>query len=273
MQTVTRRTSTTQQQFSRHNSATALSLTGAGHDEFKAASPWKRRFTLIELLIVVAIIAILISMLLPALRQAKEAAKLTVCLKNYKTKGTAFFGYAANENRLFPVMDDGTAATSTYLGTEQFGRTMLEYGMLANNPDDPNDLSGYYTDFKAPLTSPWVCPKQTNVMLFYQATSSIMFNIVGANVVIDPMASRYLETTPPVRKVSDPVGVLAAKTVRSQGVGAFRQLGEHSRGKTPHVFSDGSVQAIPYAEFTSAPTYNMWGMGYDNWMWFWQSMP
>jgi prepilin-type N-terminal cleavage/methylation domain-containing protein/prepilin-type processing-associated H-X9-DG protein len=57
-------------------------------------------FTLIELLVVVGIIAVLISLLLPALGQAREQAKRTVCLSNLKQGGHALLMYA-NENRGF----------------------------------------------------------------------------------------------------------------------------------------------------------------------------
>lgn len=54
----------------------------------------KSAFTLIELLVVVSIIALLISILLPALSKAKESAKTVVCSANLNQCGMAMIMYA-----------------------------------------------------------------------------------------------------------------------------------------------------------------------------------
>ncbi len=69
-------------------------------------------FTLVELLVVVAIIAILTAMLLPALRRAKENAKTAVCLSNLRQVGLAIHSFAVDNDGLLPRANVDTNYTT-----------------------------------------------------------------------------------------------------------------------------------------------------------------
>lgn len=67
----------------------------------------RKYFTLIELLTVIAIIAILASLLLPALNNAKEMGRRTICTSNLKQLGIAIGFYVDDYNSYYPLGRSG----------------------------------------------------------------------------------------------------------------------------------------------------------------------
>ncbi len=69
----------------------------------RRAPAGRRGFTLVELLVVVAIIALLVSILLPSLGRAKEQARMVSCMSNLRGLHLAFAYYTAENNNWWPA--------------------------------------------------------------------------------------------------------------------------------------------------------------------------
>jgi len=81
----------------------------------------RRAFTLIELLVVVAIIALLISILLPALHKAKAQARLDICMSNMRQLAIGWLSYAGESGGFLP------GSTFDYV-QERAGRRDYDHG-------------------------------------------------------------------------------------------------------------------------------------------------
>lgn len=108
-----------------------------------ACRGWPGAFTLLELLVVVAIIGLLAALLLPVVSRAREAGKATACVSNLRQIGLAIQLYTQDYHNRLPIMRDqpaGAPATNEPAGPERVLAPYLGNTHVLRCPSDAKDL-------------------------------------------------------------------------------------------------------------------------------------
>jgi prepilin-type N-terminal cleavage/methylation domain-containing protein/prepilin-type processing-associated H-X9-DG protein len=108
---------------------------------------FRTAFTLVELLVVIAVIAILMSLLIPAVQKVRSAASDTQCLNNLKQIGIAAANYDSLKKSLPPGMDDSAVGCLVYLMPN------LGYDNVYASFQRSNGSAYYFNSANIPLPS------------------------------------------------------------------------------------------------------------------------
>ena len=104
----------------------------------------RRAFTLIEVLVVVAIIALLLAVLLPSLSKAREMAKVNACKANLHDFGLAIQMYISENDPYLPLVP--------YIGSS----------IYTDNPPADDNLFVLYLKKMTPNVNSFACPGTTH---------------------------------------------------------------------------------------------------------------
>lgn len=102
-------------------------------------------FTLIELLVVVAIIALLMSILLPVLGRARASAKIGVCASNLRQLGLGVASYANANKSMIPIgpkYENGFSINDGATRPVQFPE-IASNQIWVGKPKNPTDIRAY----------------------------------------------------------------------------------------------------------------------------------
>ncbi|HVJ66691.1 MAG TPA: DUF1559 domain-containing protein [Caulifigura sp.] len=207
-----------------------------------------RGMTLIELLVVIAILSLLIALLLPAVQQAREAARRTQCRNNLKQIGLALHNYHDSHNT-FPM---GYCARMTYVD----GAADTSPGWSWAAYILPQlDQSSLYNQFNWSAAPSAIGAVQKNVPVYLcptDLTQSDPFNVPDDNgvTVLKAAASSY-------------AGVCGSDSVSPESKIGDGSLFRNSSVRIADI-TDGSTQTIIVGERMFCIARGVWAAAVNN---------
>ena len=251
-------------------------------------------FSLVELLVVVAIIAILAGMILPALTRARRHSKITVCLSNLHQFSVASEMFAADNNGLIPMGLGGHKMAREFvcpsMSDEQILQEMLNRPLypyikpsdvFACPEDKGEDFSPDYINFAPSLYYAFGCSYRVNGGAWKYTRHPVAGTLAGKrfSAVVNPAKYIFIHE-PPARPAWKPIGTLCdghsvefryyfhwhfftGKTTITQ----TELRHDRQRFISPILFVDGHAGQFDFTKaLTSDPQYPIEET--KDWMWY-----
>jgi prepilin-type N-terminal cleavage/methylation domain-containing protein/prepilin-type processing-associated H-X9-DG protein len=201
----------------------------------------KRAFTLVELLVVMAIIAILGALMLPALARAKANTRATCCLGNLRQWGQALHLYASANNGSLPRDGFGTPTQPAHFESGWYIQLPEVMGL------PPYRNMAWRTNAAVePGRSIWICPanprRSNSNALFHYCENQ---NVNGAGADARP---RKIYS---IRIPGSVIYLFDTKNLPAVGGWTFAHTNLHNRG-AHFLFLDGRAARFKSTAYRDA---------------------
>jgi prepilin-type N-terminal cleavage/methylation domain-containing protein/prepilin-type processing-associated H-X9-DG protein len=218
----------------------------------------KRGFTLVELLVVVAVIALLAALLFPALAGARDKARQATCVSNLKQIGLAAALYIQDYDEHYPLGHSPTSDPITRADDNGYEMHFIDLmrPYIKNNRNEgvwrcPNDRSRLFDEYKSDTTT------KKEFRVSYSINAWFEYGAPVAEVAEPARKVYVLESTDDDHfhwwelgrsKVNDPIPPL--EQLPQKELMTQVAMTRHNGG-AEYLFADGHVK---WAQFAS-----MWG--------------
>jgi prepilin-type N-terminal cleavage/methylation domain-containing protein/prepilin-type processing-associated H-X9-DG protein len=206
-------------------------------------------FTLVELLVVISIIGILATLAIPAASRWAEAGKSSKCISNLRQCGVAMRAYAADNNGVIVMIQNGTPQAS-------WGGVLFTGGYL----QDPNVMlcpsrapfkanSSSFSNLNATAISSIYGASLDDIDRYTQGTGSPIVRKLQANIIDKPSEYILLGDSIRGRPGSSSSTSPQRNVIRRQEVGdsGYFQLRHGNKGNV--IMADGSCKTLDAAEY------------------------
>ena len=206
-----------------------------------------KKFTLLELMVVVAVIAILVSILLPSIGRARAQSRTLVCASNMRQQGILIKTQLMDHSNTYV-----TQATGDIDGSESYhGPSYYNTGKL--NPTEAGSNSGVY---QVRLSYHYQLPVEASICsesfqadgLSRQYERDYAFNMRLHTTIYSTQKYNKVKESE-LTKASETVLVSESGKYWINGDTAHRISVKHKGGKLNLLFADGHITSSKYTNF------------------------